>query len=288
MTYTSPIISSIVEGSVDVDFSQADPMRCGYIAPTFDEMDTARMYSRRYTGPIYPRSEWPDRIKQMDEANAWAYRRIVHTYQQKEGSCVYNSLALCMQITWNQMFGDHNCIPFSPMSGYRWNARGPGSGSTVGGSIKHGESVGLLPSRDYAPNLARVEAGDFAHTHGETGNWSARFQDGWKDTSRLFVCDEWEWCGSVEEWVSAQIASDVASGGRNSHCICHCGLAMDGGSILSIYAQSWGMPWGTTLETARGPMTNFGFDSESKIRTMVARDGWVLRTMRRPSFMVAA
>jgi hypothetical protein len=59
---------------------------------------------------------------------------------------------------------------------------------------------------------------------------------------------------------------------------------MDGGRIMSIYANSWGS-WGSTLETSIGPVKTFGFDSESLIRTMVSRDGWALRTVLKPSWL---
>jgi len=84
--------------------------------------------------------------------------------------------------------------------------------------------------------------------------------------------------------VSALLNGYVAEGGRNRHAICHCGLAWDNGRLYSIYTNSWGA-WGSTLDTAFGPLQSFGFDSESLISTMVRRDGWVLRTMRRPDFV---
>lgn len=275
---------------VDVDFSEeilfTPRLVMGCLHPqSFNEMLAERSYSRRYTGRIYPRSEWPDLIRTIEEANAWPYRRIVHPYDQgSEGTCTYNALALAKQIVFNRQEGDHNAIPLSPISGYRWNAPSPRTGSTVGGAIRWAESAGLLPTNEYEGNLARKAAGDFNHVHPSTGYYTG-FDNNWRETSRLFRSDEWEWVGSVEEWISAIIDGHVCVGGRDGHAVCHCGLAWDD-EIYSIYCNSWG-PWGATLETAHGPLRSFGYDTEAKIRTMVKWDGWVLRTEHRPSFLAA-
>jgi hypothetical protein len=106
--------------------------------------------------------------------------------------------------------------------------------------------------------------------------------DEWKVTAKRFRAQEWEWCKTVDEWVSAMINGHVAVGGRDGHAICHCGLVWNNGSVLSTYCNSWGN-WGQTLETNLGPLRSFGFDSERKIATMVRYDGWILRAVQDPS-----
>lgn len=287
MSYTSPIFSDVHSHEfVDVAFSsEAGSELLGWIPPTRGQKEMFRAYTPRYSGKIYPRKEWESRIRDIDQANGWRYRRIGHRFDQQEGSCVYNGLATVAQIIGDVQFGDSQMIPFSPMSGYKLNSRGPNSGSTVGGAIRHLESVGLLPSADYAPNVERMNRGEFGCVFGETGNYYESMPDGWKNTARLFRADEWEWCETIEEWVSAQMDGCVAEGGRARHAICHCGLAWDSGRIYSVYCNSWGA-WGETLDTYNGPLQSFGLDSERAIQTMVASDGFVLRTMRTPKFLV--
>lgn len=276
---------------VDVEFrvaARGANRLCGCLHPgSRSELRAERSYTRRYTGTVYPRDQWPDLIAKIEAANAWPYRRIVHPYDQDgEGTCTFNALCLAKQIIHNRQEGDDQAIPLSPISGYRWNSPSPSAGSTVGGAIRWAESAGLLPTSDYAPNLARVAAGQFANVHPSNGYYKA-FPDNWRETARLFRSDEWEWVDSVEAWVSAIIDGHVCVGGRDGHAICHCGLAWDKGLLYSIYCNSWGK-WGATLNTARGPLQSFGYDSEAKIRVMAEWDGWVLRTERRPSFLATA
>jgi len=286
MSYTSPILEQLhTDEFTDVDFGkQADSDLLGWIEPTFAEVHETQRERPRYSGPVYTHDQLVEIIKEKDALEAWPYRRIGHRFGQREGSCVYNALAYAMQIKFTQQFGDELMIPFSPMSGYKFNSRGPNSGSYVGGAIKWAESVGLVPSEDYAPNLERVRSGQFRHVHGETGNYYQSLPDGWKETAKLFRAQEWEWFGDEYEWYSCIASGDIAQGGRDSHSILHCFLALDGNTIYSGYVNSW-FAWGMTLNTIYGPLQSFGLDSPRKVRTMVSRDGFRLRTMRRPDFV---
>ena len=122
--------------------------------------------------------------------------------------------------------------------------------------------------------------------HPATG-WSNPFTNSWKATAKFFRLDEWFRVSTVEGWVSAQLNGFACGGGRDQHAVCHGGLAMDAGRLLSIYCNSWGS-WGSTLETVMGNLKSFGLDSEAKIRTMVGRDAWAVRSMVVPSFMGVA
>lgn len=283
MSYTSPIFSSVDldQRSIDVDFGPAadDAGRMLGMLPTPDELMGA-FPDYEASMPLYARDKWPDMIAAKDAAKAWPYRRITHPFDQDgEGTCVYNLLAMADQIMRNSLFGDHLQVPLSPISGYRWNASGPNTGSSVGGAIKWHEGSGLLPC-DCEVNRANP---NLTILHPAVG-YRNSFKTGWQAQAKFFRADEWFRVSTVEGWVSAILNGFVCGGGRNSHAICHCGLAMDGGRILSIYANSWGQ-WGSTLEISTGLYKTFGFDSESLIRTMVSRDGWCLRTVLKPSWL---
>ena len=289
MSYTSPILQQLpTDEFVDVHFNDhVDSTLLGWKEPDQEVVRKNRMFSRRYSGVVYTRDEVKQKIREKDEADAWTYGRIGHRFRQREGSCVYNMLANAQQVKFCTQFGDEWTIPFSPNSGYIHNSRGPNSGSYVGGAIKWSESVGLLPSADYPGNVQRVTNGQFDCVFGETGNYYTRFPDNWEQTARLFRADEWEWVGTVEEWWSAILQDDPCGGGRDGHAVCHLFLALDGDDIYSGYVNSWGS-WGMTLETAIGPLQSFGLDSERKVRTMVSRDGFRLRTMHAPRFVLEA
>lgn len=300
--YTSPgILQPDFDSCFNVDFlreAKATGNVCGCL-PTPDrtrsQLDAGLpIYEASF--PIYSRDRWPDMIAERDanQGAGWAYRRIVRMHNQKrEGTCVYNMLALLMEIRWATQFGDQFWIPFSPVSGYRWNAPGPGTGSNVGDSIVWSEKKGLLPE-DILENLALVAAGYFKHTHPAVG-YHAKFQAGWESTAKLFrVMPQsrggWYRVTTVEGWFSSMFDGNVNGGGRDGHAIGHCGAALDGRNVLSIYGNSWDVGgtvpgWGATLQTSKGPLKMFGFDSEAKVATMVRRGAFVLVNMRRPSFL---
>lgn len=293
--YTSPILQVNFSRWLDVDFpreANATGNVCGCL-PTPDKsrqaLDAALpVYEAAF--PVYPRDRWPDLIAERDanQGAGWIYRRIKRGKDQgREGTCVYNMLAQMLEMAWNSAYGDAWWIPFSPISGYRWNAPGPGTGSNVGDSILWAERKGLLPENT-AANLALSQKGYFQHTHPATG-YSEKFQTGWESTARLFRAmpaakGGWYRVTTVEGWFSALFDGRCAGGGRDYHAIAHGGAAMDGRNVVSIYCNSWGK-WGATLQTSDGPLQSFGFDSEAKVRTMVSRGAFVLVNMRRPSFL---
>jgi hypothetical protein len=274
---------------VDFPFDQVigvDPDKFGGCLPTDFELARGFPDYELAGMPIYPRSEWPDLIRQRGEAKAWPYHMIVYPHNQgREGSCVYNMAALMMQIIWNMQFGWKNAIQFSPMSGYRHNARSASSGSYVGQAGIWTAGTGLLPS-DRPEVKAFLQPKGISIFHPNTG-WSNPFANNWKNTAKFFRIDEWFRVTSVEAWVSALLNGFTCGGGRDGHAICHCGLTLDRNTLYSIYCNSWGA-WGATLETVAGMIRSFGYDSEAKIRTMVSRDAWAVRQLIVPSFMLSA
>jgi len=295
-SYTSPtLVDPGWTQWVDVDFGR-EASHTGYLLgclPTPDRLSLGALtqlpvYEESF--PVYPRSQWPDLIAQRDADGGagWQWKRIRRQHDQgKEGTCVYNALSLCAQIKWCQQFGGRLWIPFSPVSGYHWNAPSPRTGSNVGDSILWLANKGLLPE-DTEANLALVAKGYFKHTHPAVGYYES-FQDGWQKTAALFRAmpaekGGWYRVKTVEGWFSSLFDGNVCSGGRDYHCITHCGAVMDGSSVLSLFCNSWGK-WGATMNTDAGPIQSFGFDSISKVATMVAREGFCLVSMRRPSFL---
>lgn len=233
--------------------------------------------------PIYTDAEIRDKIREIDAQNGWCYNRIVYPHNQgREGTCVYNMVALMKQIVWDIQFGDHRAVQFSPISGYRWNAPNSRSGSMVGQSAIWLAGTGLLPT-NRSEVRAILEPHGVQHFHPNTG-YSTAFESGWKTTAKLFRIDEWMKVRTVNGWYSANLNGHPSGGGRDGHAVAHCLLALNGSNVLSGYCNSWGA-WGSTLQTPRGPLKSFGWDSRAKVQTMVSRDAWVLRTTFVPLFM---
>jgi hypothetical protein len=303
MSYTSPILK-LAGVSFDANFEkeaefQNAPWMCAAL-PIPDDLLAGPIQALpiyESSNPVYPREQWKDLIQERDadDGAGWIYRRIRRMHnQKKEGTCVYNMLSLMKEMVWNRQFGDRFWIPFSPVSGYRWNAPGPKTGSNIGQCIVWDENNGLLPE-DTAENKALMQLGYFHHVHPAVG-YSARFMPGWEETAKLFRAmpqekGGWYRVTTVEGWFSSLFDGNANGGGRSRHAIAHCGAAMDGNSYFSIFGNSWdtGGPsnpgWGTALMTAGGSIRMFGFDGEDSVRTMVSRGGFVLVNMRRPTFL---
>jgi len=272
---------------IDVDFgAQAGPDLLGCLPPEFEDVQKMRSMFKRYTGPVYSRDEIRRLIRERDENGSWMYRRVRQRQEQREGQCVYAALAYGLQLMFSTQFGDEWAIPLSANSGYKFNSRSANSGSYVGGAIKWADEKGLVPSSDWPENLERKQRGEFDHVFGSTGNYYQSLPSGWEESAKLFRAFEWEWAGSVEEWWSSVINGGGCEGGRDRHALWTAGLAVDGDDIYDVYIQSWG-EWGYTLDTAYGPLKSFGLDSERKVATKASRDGFILRTVRAPSFVLA-
>lgn len=283
MSYTSPTLDRFQNEDLDVDYRAAaaeSGNACGMIDDDSSEFDCLS-YEDMET--IIPRSEWADRIKEIDDAGGWLERLICKVKNQgNEGSCVYNAAAQATEIAFNRQFGVENWTELSAISGYRNNASGPSTGSSVPGSLTWMTEHGLIPV-DSEANKAKVAQGLFQHVHPATGFWT-KPAAGWPATAKLFRVHEFLKLTSVEAWVSAQISGFPCIGGRDMHCICHPRPLIDGSKIYSLYVNSWGA-WGATYPIATGNQKGFGIDSESKIRTMTARGAWCVRTVYVPSWL---
>ena len=289
MVYVSPIVAQFDNKFLDVDFgfeSQTVGREMGSLPSDPDFM--AGFVEYESAQKVYPRNEWPDLFEQIDSKDGWRTSYIVadHAHDQNgDVSCVYNMAAAIIETTWNVQFGMQNAIQLSPMSGYRWNGS-PRSGSNIFGSAAWIEGTGLLPNRTQR-NAELVAKGYFKHTHPHNGYHSS-FMDSWKETAKSFRLDEWYRITTVEGWVSAYINGDVIGGGRDGHAIMQTQPVLDNGKLYSVYLNSWGS-WGTALSVAGGEMLkSFGYDSESKIRSMINHGAYVGRTVRKPSWLPAA
>ena len=275
---------------IDVDFNQeADDygFNLGYVQSNEYE----KLFSQSYGDaghPVYPRSEWKDRIKRNDDLCTWPCRVIRFLHDQNgDVSCTYNAASLALQLGGTRTVGPAKAVKFSAISGYRHNGT-PRSGSTVGGAIRWLETVGLQPSK-IDDNKWLEKYGVILHPD---NGYHTEQAPTWKDTAKMFRAIEWVRLTTVSEWVSALIDGWACVGGRDGHCICHVELAMDGNDLTSVYAQSWGVGWGFEMPiwTHAGPkkVKSFGADTERKIQVMVGRDAWACRTVVVPQFMVGA
>jgi hypothetical protein len=271
---------------VDVDFEE-QAEQAQRMVGAIPSNDYEYAYSPVYEDsgvPIYSTAEIREHIKRMDELGSWPLRLIKFLHDQDgEPSCVYNAGALGLQTAITKVIGGAKAIKFSAISGYKHNGS-PWSGSTVGGCIRWLEGTGLQPSK--------IDENKWLEQHGvilhPDNGYSIRQHEQWKQTSRLFRADEWMRVTTRNGWYSAIINGHGCVGGRDRHAIWHGELSLDGNSILSIYAQSWGIPWGFSMPTLSGELKSFGADSARKVDVMVGRDAWALRTPLVPQWLIDA
>lgn len=280
------MIGTIDRDYVDVDFQAMAKQvgkLCGMIPPSGQEerFGSTNLFEASYEP--YPENEWASRIKDKDAAGTWPLRqaRFLHD-QNGEPSCVYNMAAMFAQYAFFRQTGVH--VKFSAISGYRNNGT-PRSGSSVPGSGVWLSTKGLLPSDIPENQWLKTEHGLILHRdngYSQTPSYDRESQAS-KDTRKLFMIDEWMKITSVGGWVRALLDGWMVGGGRDGHAIAHGELGLDGRSLMSIYFQSWGVPWGFAMPIY-GPDGNplkvksFGSDSRRKIEVMVSRGAYACRT----------
>jgi len=286
VSYTSPIISDLDQRFIDINFAtEAEDTGnvCGMLPPP----DYMLAYSPLYEASqnIYPESQWPRLIAAIDDSGGWLETYIREILNQgREPSCVYAATAQAKQIIDAKQFGVDKVRLLSWISGYRHNGSRT-SGSSVPGAALWMESVGLQPRNDDPLVKADIAAGYYQHAHPATG-YSVQQASGWKETARFFRTHEWFKVTTVAAFMSALIDGWVILGGRDGHCICHVRPMLDSGRIISMYANSWSSTWGATQTIANGVRTKgFGYDSKSKLQTMVSRGAWAIRSVIRPAWL---
>lgn len=217
---------------------------------------------------VYPRNEWND-ILESHRGMESLVKKIKN--QGREGTCASNATGQCLEVAWNQVFGDKMWVEFSPISIYRWIAPGPSSGSTISGNLRQLRDVGMLPVRtDRNLDLLRKAGLPEHHVLTATGYYQD-FPSGWKETAEFFRGLEFMDISSFEGMVSAIFEGFPVCYGRAGHAICGVKVVWRNGAWHIKYANSWGN-WGED---------GYGYDSERFISRAIRSYGaWALRTPR--------
>ncbi|GIV51768.1 MAG: hypothetical protein KatS3mg038_2289 [Candidatus Kapaibacterium sp.] len=98
-----------------------------------------------------------------------------------------------------------------------------------------------------------------------SGDWHARFPQGWEETARQFLLDEVYVCRSVAAVVSALLRGHPVIVGRDGHAICYVRPTYRRGALSVIYANSWGQ-WGVGV----GPW-EYGFRARLRAATRACK-----------------
>jgi len=220
------------------------------------------------TYAIYPRSDWPDLIRQNQSLRSLVLKI---KDQKQEGSCASNATTQVLQVCWLQTFGFRAFVEFSPISIYRWVANSPNDGSTIDGNLRQLKEVGALPVRntDSQGKLA-IMGLPVGHVLEPTGYYQD-FPSDWKSTAAFFQGIESLDIGSFDGMVSASLDGFAIVYGRAGHAICGVSPYQDGSKYGIDYANSWGN-WGDE---------GFGKDTESFISRAISSYGaWALRSVK--------
>ncbi|GIV50782.1 MAG: hypothetical protein KatS3mg038_1303 [Candidatus Kapaibacterium sp.] len=204
---------------------------------------------------VIPEAEWQEHVEELERRNIGCEHLIVHIYNQgRVGSCTSHATCQAMMIAAAVQFGRQRTPILSPISLYKRVARGPNSGSTIEDNVDEAMGRGVLPA-DVSEQSAR-----FKHVM-PSGDWHARFPQGWEETARQFLLDEVYVCRSVAAVVSALLRGHPVIVGRDGHAICYVRPTYRRGALSVIYANSWGQ-WGVGV----GPWEyGFGLDSARQL-----------------------
>ena len=205
---------------------------------------------------LIDRSEWDDRIEELDKQKQWAEDYSGrHSNQSNSHECVSHASVNNAQIAWNRQYNgmDHD-VWFSPLAlytrvtgGSRWG------GSNVLSTMREMMANGLIPDHD-GPAGKNSQQKLFDHTlhetSGRTEDWwptsgwvrPSELPDGWKETAKHFRPLEVYTIphGSREAHASALLRGWCCTNGRSGHSIAHVKLAKEGGRYLSRYKDSYG------------------------------------------------
>jgi len=213
-----------------------------------------------------PKREWKDLIEQSTSVES--LNGAIHD-QDGEGTCASNATCQGFETVLNMTYGKTK-IQFSPISIYRWIARGPNTGSTIDGNLRQLRNTGVLPV-DNSYNRKVLEAADLDpdHTLKHVGYYQ-KFPTGWKETAEYFQGVEAFEIGSMEGFAAAVFYDFPVVYGRDGHAICAVDLVYRNGDYYIKYANSWGK-WGDK---------GYGYDKASYIARSVSSYGaWALRSI---------
>lgn len=243
---------------VDVDF-RLDP---NYTFGAMVEEPYSVFASYKAAMPTYPRSEWQQRIEELDAAGGGLERLVTRIYNQKsEGSCVANACSQAHEIVQAVQFGKDKVTHLSAISLYKRIGRSPGSGAMVSDGLKRMCKEGVLPLDDAAN---RAKYGDKVMPN--TGFYT-KYPEGWESTAASFKGLEWFVIDDMESLVSALLNQHPVVVGREGHSIVYVRPTWANGKVSVIYPNSWG-DWGFG---AGDHESGFGKDSENQVRKS---SGW--------------
>ena len=204
--------------------------------------------------------------------------------QGREGSCVYNALASAIELIWFMMFGFN--VKLSPISGYALNGRSPSSGSTVPGSLRWGQDVGLLPLDNQFnrglleavglnPNMVLPATGFY-----DAKRWLRSNDGDWQKVAKFFTIDEVWKLQSWEAFYTCLFYDFPVVGARDYHCINYVDVVKSDRVLYAQYRNSWGRGWGDA---------GMGYDSERKaLRDRIAFGAYAVRSVNVPPWLVEA
>ena len=204
---------------------------------------------------LIDRSEWSDRIREMEKHKAFAeHFSDRFTHQGKSHECVCHAAQQLFMAAYNrQLGGTKHSVYFSPLSlytritdGTRWG------GSNVQRSLRVLMSEGILPEHD-GPAGKNSQYKRFRHTlhqtsgrdmpHWPTNGWVKpnRLPDGWEETAKHFRVIEAFTIPERKAHASALLHGWAVCNGRNGHSIPHMALKKDGRKYLSKYKDSYNL-----------------------------------------------
>lgn len=202
---------------------------------------------------LIDRSEWDDRIAELDKTKQWAENYSGRfTAQNNSHECVAHASCQSAMVAFNRQYnGMGHDVWFSPLAlytrvtgGRRWG------GSNVIDSMYEMIENGLIPDHD-GPAGKNTQAKKFEHTlhetSGRTEDWwptsgwvtPRQLPDGWEETAKHFKALEVYTIPTREAHASALLRGWCICNGRNGHSIPHVSLVKDGGRYLSKYKDSY-------------------------------------------------
>ena len=202
---------------------------------------------------LIDRSEWDDRIAELDKRKAWAEDYSGRfTAQQNSHECVAHASCQNAMIAYNRQYnGLGHDVWLSPLALYtRVTAGRRWGGSNVIDTLYEMIKNGCIPDHD-GPAGKNTQAKIFKHTlhetSGRTEDWwptsgwvePDELPSGWKETAKHFRVTECYTVPSRAAHASALLRGWCITNGRNGHSIPHVRLSREGNRYLSKYKDSY-------------------------------------------------
>ncbi len=272
MSYTSPIFAELekqpgIGRFVDSDFRNKEVNPDGFMLATSPDNAPRGTYAPvledKAGFTIIDKSEWPDRIEEMDQQGGGLERFIIHIYNQgREGTCTSQQESQKGNVVDCMQFGPDEVVLRSPISIYMQVAPGPGTGSSVGENLVQTRTVGALPLADSATNE------EIKHAMSSTGYKRSKYKDGWEEHASMLRSDEYFEIDTSAGFVTALFNGWPVGYGRQGHSILALRPVMRNGTVYVMYVNSWG-EWGAVINGRKA----YGFDSPSQYGTGATRYG---------------